>query len=186
MNGTENMEPKKTAVPARPVERLVPNPKLRLREQFHEVCRFKRMAERTERSYWDWVRRFLVFYKEGEVWRHPRQLGGAEVCTFLSHLATARKVSASTQNQALNALVFFYRENGGTPKTCTMSGAEFLRRFLQHVLPRGFQRVRHYGWQGAAAKEKRARRCWTGGRRRSSSPRRRRRRSARSAGNRCG
>ena len=40
-----------------------------------------------------------------------------------------------------------------------MSGDEFMRRFLQHVLPKGFQRVRHYGWLGAAAKKKRARIC---------------------------
>jgi len=52
---------------------------------------------------------------------------------------------------------FRYRAPSGASKTCTVSGSEFLRRFLQHVLPRGFQRVRHYGWQGAAARDKRAR-----------------------------
>ena len=51
-------------------------------------------------------------------------------------------------------ITFRYRENGGEPKRCTVSGLEFVRRFLQHVLPRGFQRVRHYGWRGAAAKAK--------------------------------
>jgi hypothetical protein len=51
-------------------------------------------------------------------------------------------------------VTFRYRENGGTQKNCTVSGAEFGRRFLQHVLPKGFQRVRHYGWRGAAAKAK--------------------------------
>jgi hypothetical protein len=55
------------------------------------------------------------------------------------------------------SVTFRYRENGGTVKRCTVSGAEFLRRFLQHVLPRGFQRVRHYGWLGAAAAAKRER-----------------------------
>lgn len=54
-------------------------------------------------------------------------------------------------------VTFRYRENGGTQKHCTVSATEFVRRFLQHVLPKGFQRVRHYGWLGAAAKEKRAR-----------------------------
>jgi hypothetical protein len=51
-------------------------------------------------------------------------------------------------------VTFRYRENGGTQKACTVSGAEFLRRFLQHVLPKGFQRVRHYGWRGGAAQAK--------------------------------
>lgn len=100
------IEPTKTA----PSGRLVPNPKARLREQLHEVCRFKHRSPRTEESYWGWLRRFLVFHKQGEQWRHPRELGGPEVQRFLSHLATERKVSASTQNQALNALVFVYQE----------------------------------------------------------------------------
>jgi hypothetical protein len=51
-------------------------------------------------------------------------------------------------------VTFRYRENGGEQKRGTLSGREFLRRFLQHVLPRGFQRVRHYGWRGPAAREK--------------------------------
>ncbi|HEX9048469.1 MAG TPA: transposase [Verrucomicrobiae bacterium] len=52
---------------------------------------------------------------------------------------------------------FRYRENSGAQKSCTVSGPEFVRRFLQHVLPKGLQRVRHYGWLGAAAKAKRER-----------------------------
>jgi len=54
-------------------------------------------------------------------------------------------------------VTFRYRDNGGTGKRCTVSGREFLRRLLQHVLPKGFQRVRHYGWLGAAAHAKRER-----------------------------
>ena len=54
-------------------------------------------------------------------------------------------------------VTFRYRANGGTQKHCTVSGEEFVRRVLQHVLPKGLQRVRHYGWLGAAAKAKRAR-----------------------------
>jgi hypothetical protein len=54
-------------------------------------------------------------------------------------------------------VTFRYRANGGTVKRCTVSGAEFVRRFLQHVPPKGFQRVRHYGWLGAAAQAKRER-----------------------------
>ena len=71
------METEKTAALGRPLERLVPNPKARLQDQFHEVCRFRHLAERTERTYWDWVRRFLVFHKQGLVWRHPREMGAS-------------------------------------------------------------------------------------------------------------
>ena len=55
------------------------------------------------------------------------------------------------------SVTFRYRENRGTQKRCTVTGQEFVRRVLQHVLPKGFQRVRHYGWLGAAAQTKRAR-----------------------------
>jgi hypothetical protein len=54
-------------------------------------------------------------------------------------------------------VTFRYRENGGAQKSCPLSGREFVRRFLQHVLPKGFPRVRHYGWLGAAATAKRER-----------------------------
>lgn len=56
-----------------------------------------------------------------------------------------------------NAVTFRYRANGGTVKRDTVTGQEFVRRVLQHVLPKGFQRVRHYGWLGAAAQAKRER-----------------------------
>jgi integron integrase len=159
--------------------RLVPNPKARLKEQFHEVCRFKHLAVRSEEAYWGWVVRLLVFHREkaemlkpenrnrkaegnsehptansehptsniqhptaneagmtggahcptpqaqsltrpaatlahpmgeGQGWRHPKDLGEAEVKAFLTYLAADRLVAASTQNQALNALMFLYRE----------------------------------------------------------------------------
>ena len=54
-------------------------------------------------------------------------------------------------------VTFRYRDNGGGQQRCTVSGEEFVRRVLQHVLPKSFQRVRHSGWLGAAAKAKRAR-----------------------------
>ena len=56
-----NMEPAKTT---RPRERLIPNPKLKLREQFHEVMRFKHFSRRTEEAYWHWIRGFMVFHRE--------------------------------------------------------------------------------------------------------------------------
>jgi len=92
-------------------DKLLPNPKARLKDQFHEVARFKHLSPRSETAYWEWVVRFLKFHKEraGD-WRHPRDLGSRAVTPFLTWLATVRDVSISTQNQALNALLFLYRE----------------------------------------------------------------------------
>ena len=64
------------------------------------------MSARTEESYVDWIRRFIVWSGK----RHPREMGTVEVRGFLTHLAAERNVAAATQNQALNALVFLYRE----------------------------------------------------------------------------
>jgi len=61
---------------------------------------------RTEESYVDWARRFILFHNT----RHPNDMGAAEVNAFLTHLATQRNVAASTQNQALSAILFLYRE----------------------------------------------------------------------------
>ena len=103
----------------RPREGFIPNPKLHLHEQVHEVMRFKQFSMRTESAYWGWIKQFMVFHRatDGESrssslrgWRPPREMGKTEVEVFLSHLAQARKVAVSTQNQALNALVFLYRE----------------------------------------------------------------------------
>jgi len=81
-----------------------------LRDQLHEVCRFKHLSPRTEEAYWGWLRRFLLFHRQGKQWRHPTELGAGEVRRFLNHLATERRVAASTQNQALSALLLLYRE----------------------------------------------------------------------------
>jgi integron integrase len=91
---------------SRPREGLVPNPKARLREQVREVMRFKQFSLRTEASYWNWIRQFILFHGK----RHPREMGKPEIEAFLSHLTRNKNVSVSTQNQALNALVFLYRE----------------------------------------------------------------------------
>jgi integron integrase len=69
------------------------------------VLRVRRASRRTEESYVQWVRRFIVFHGK----RHPRELGADEITAFLNHLAVESGVAASTQNQALNALVFLYR-----------------------------------------------------------------------------
>jgi len=89
-----------------PLAALVPNPKLRLREQVREIMRYRHYSIRTEEAYWQWIRRFILFHGK----RHPREMGAGEVRVFLSHLASSEKLAAATQNQALNALVFLYRE----------------------------------------------------------------------------
>ena len=78
--------------------------KPRLLDQVRERCRVLRYSLRTEKAYVDWVRRFVLFHNK----RHPLEMGGVEVEAFLTHLAVARNVSASTQNQALAALLFLY------------------------------------------------------------------------------
>ena len=90
---------------------FTPNPKLKLQEQVHEVMRFFHYSPRTEETYWHWMRRFLAQVRERRGrWLHPRKMSANEVAAFLSSLATEGNVAAGTQNQALNALVFLYRE----------------------------------------------------------------------------
>jgi integron integrase len=74
-------------------------------EVARERMRTRHLALRTETSYLQWMRRYVKFHR-----RHPRDMGPAEVEAFLTHLAVASKVSASTQNQALQALLFLYRQ----------------------------------------------------------------------------
>jgi integrase len=80
--------------------------KPRLLDQMREQIRLKHYSIRTERVYCEWVRRFIRFHH----YRHPLEMGAAEVEAFLSDLAVRRDVSASTQNQALAALLFLYKE----------------------------------------------------------------------------
>jgi integron integrase len=84
-----------------------PNPDLRLMDQVREVLRYYHYAYRTEQTYGHWILRYIHFFG-GKT--HPNRLGTQEVERFLSHLATADQISASTQRQALNALVFLYRD----------------------------------------------------------------------------
>ena len=66
----------------------------------------KHYSIHTEDAYVGWIKRFIFFHGK----RHPREMGGPEVQAFLSDLAVRGEVSASTQNQALNSLVFLYSE----------------------------------------------------------------------------
>ena len=86
--------------PRRPLERYVPNPKLRFLDQCREVTRSRQFSLRTEEAYVDLIRRFIVWNGR----RHPREMGAAEVRAFLTHLAAERHVGASTQNQVLEAV----------------------------------------------------------------------------------
>jgi len=74
-------------------------------ERIREAIRVRHYSIRTERTYIEWTRRFILFHGK----RHPEQMGEAEVAAFLTHLAVDRNVAASTQNQALNALIFVYK-----------------------------------------------------------------------------
>ena len=78
----------------------------RLLEQVRERLRVKHYSLRTEQAYVGWIRRFIL--ANGK--RHPRDMGGGEVEAFLTRLATRHEVAAGTQNQALAALLFLYRE----------------------------------------------------------------------------
>jgi len=82
---------------------LVPAP--RLLDRVRTALRVRHMSPRTETSYVSWIRRFILFHGK----RHPDEMGATEIMAFLSDLATRRRVSASTQNQALAALLFLYR-----------------------------------------------------------------------------
>ena len=77
-----------------------------LMEEVRRRLRVKHYSLRTEQAYTAWIRRFIL--ASGK--RHPRDMGAVEVEAFLSHLASEDKVSAGTQNQALSAILFLYRE----------------------------------------------------------------------------
>jgi integron integrase len=78
----------------------------RLLDQVMQAMRVKHYARATEESYVQWIRRFILFHGK----RHPRDMGAGELELFLTNLAVEGQVSASTQNQALNAIVFLYRD----------------------------------------------------------------------------
>jgi integron integrase len=78
----------------------------KLLDRLRQTIRAKHYSRRTESAYVDWIRRYIVFHRK----RHPSDLGASEIAAFLTWLATERRVSASTQNQALSALLFLYRD----------------------------------------------------------------------------
>lgn len=82
-----------------------PAHKPRLMTQVRRELKARHYSPRTEKSYVGWIKRFIHFYNL----RHPAEMAEPEINTFLTHLAVEQKVSASTQNQALSALLFLYR-----------------------------------------------------------------------------
>lgn len=78
----------------------------KLLDQARDRLRAMHYSYRTEETYIDWMRRYILFHQK----RHPAQMGVPEIQAFLVHLASERKVAASTQNQALSAILFLYRE----------------------------------------------------------------------------
>jgi integron integrase len=83
---------------------------MKLLDQVRHLLRAKHYSYRTERCYLSWIEQYIRFCRAPDGFRHPATLGAPEVEQFLTHLAVARLVSASTQNQALNALLFLYRD----------------------------------------------------------------------------
>ncbi len=80
--------------------------KPKLLDQVRDVIRRKHYSIRTEQAYIDWIKRFIIYHGK----RHPREMAEEEVADFLTHLARDLSVAASTQNQALSALLFLYKE----------------------------------------------------------------------------
>jgi integron integrase len=78
----------------------------KLLDRVRYSIRAKHYSRRTETAYVDWIRRYILFHRK----RHPSDMGALEIAAFLTWLATNRRVSASTQNQALSALLFLYRD----------------------------------------------------------------------------
>jgi integrase len=78
----------------------------KLLEQVQDTIRLKHYSYQTEKTYIYWIKRYILFHNK----RHPKEMGSLEIEAFLTHLAVEKNVAASTQNQALYAILFLYRE----------------------------------------------------------------------------
>ena len=91
------------------MEHVIQNPPIakqpKLLDQVRDAIRTKHYSMKTEEAYVHWIKRFILFHNK----RHPKEMGEKEINQFLTHLAAKEKVSASTQNQALCAIVFLYK-----------------------------------------------------------------------------
>ena len=79
--------------------------KPKLLDRLREALRSRHYSRRTEQTYCHWIKRFIFFHNK----RHPAEMGEPEINAFLTYLAVKERVSASTQNQALSAVIFLYR-----------------------------------------------------------------------------
>ena len=102
MSNTDPRHPSKVNVV--PFRETAPPPKLL--DRVRHTIRMRHYSRRTESTYVHWIRRFIVFHHK----QHPNTMGAPEITAFLSWLATSQHVSASTQNQALSALLFLYKQ----------------------------------------------------------------------------
>ena len=84
-----------------------PDPDLKLMDQTRQVLQYYHYAYRTEQIYCDWIVRYIKFFNSQ---KHPKDMGKRDIEMFLSHLATKENVAASTQHQALNAIIFLYKQ----------------------------------------------------------------------------
>lgn len=105
-DSSESELPKQDGATMSPPVATIATEKPKLLDQVRHAIRVRHMARSTEKTYVDWIRKFILFHNK----RHPLEMGKEEVSAFLTHLAIVGNVSASTQNQALAALLFLYRE----------------------------------------------------------------------------
>ena len=127
-----NFREDRRQTPGAGFEAVIPNPKLKLLDQVREVMRLRHYSMSTERSYCDWIRRYVKFHEM----RSRADLDPAEpkIEAFLSQLAVHGNVAVSTQNQAFNALLFLYQP-GSPPATGQHPGDPC------HAAPPGADRV---------------------------------------------
>lgn len=106
----------------------------KLMEQVRALIRLRGLSYRTEQTYTDWIKRFILFHDK----RHPREMGVEEIRAYLTYLVVERNVAPSTQNQALHALLFLYKQvlEVALPSLGTLPPAK-----KQHKLPVVFTRV---------------------------------------------
>jgi site-specific recombinase XerD len=100
----------------------------RLLDQVRDRLRLKNYTYRTEKSYQYWVKQYILFHNAKQGFAcHPKEMGGSEIEQFLTHLAARKKVTASTQNQVLRALLLLYREVLGLPLNLTFQSVQARR-----------------------------------------------------------
>ena len=97
MSNIPNSSPHENVPPAGKAKKLL--------DQYSEALRNRHYSLRTEKTYIGWVRQYILYHNK----RHPREMGVAEINDFITHLVNQKTVSASTQNQAISAILFLYR-----------------------------------------------------------------------------